>query len=447
MTSIMWFRQDLRLADNPAFAEAARNGPVVPLFILDEATPNLRALGGASRWWLHHSLVALGEKLGGLILRRGDPAEILPALATETGAEAVFWNRCYEPAAIKRDAAIKADLGARGIEARSFNSALLHEPWEIRTGAGGPFKVYTPFWRAARSLPMSAPARAARFELARLPKGETLTSWRLTPSKPDWAKGWEKLWSPGEAGAAKQLKAFLSDGLLHYSENRDRPDIDGTSRLSPHLHWGEISPRQILAATQSATEKTQALSRDAEKFLSEIGWREFATHLLFHFPEIPKKNWKSDFDAYPWREAPAALKAWQQGRTGYPLVDAGMRELWATGYMHNRVRMVAASFLTKHLRIDWREGEKWFWDTLVDADMANNVVSWQWVAGSGADAAPYFRIFNPAEQARKFDPRGAYGRKWIPELNTPDYPAPIVDHAEARKAALAGYQKVKAANA
>lgn len=445
MTTIVWFRQDLRLADNAAFAEAARRGPVVPVFILDRANTDVRAPGAASLWWLHHSLSALGERLGGLTLRRGDPAQILPALAREIGADAIFWNRCYEPGAVKRDAAIKADLAGRAIQARSFNGALLHEPWEIKTGGGGPFKVYTPFWRAARALPIAAPARAIKFELAPLPEGDQLASWGLMPRSPNWAGGWDYLWTPGEAGAARRLRKFLSDGLPGYAENRDRPAIDGTSRLSPHLHWSEISPRQIWAATQSAVERAPELARDAEKFLSEIGWREFAHHLLFHFPATAQKNWRASFDAYPWRDAPADLTAWQRGQTGYPLVDAGMRELWATGYMHNRVRMVAASFLTKHLRIDWREGEAWFWDTLLDADMANNVAGWQWVAGSGADAAPYFRIFNPAEQARKFDPDLTYIRKWVPELDTPAYPKPIVEHAEARRAALAGYERVRVA--
>lgn len=446
VTALVWFRQDLRLADNPAFAEAARRGAVAPVYILDDATADIRPAGAASRWWLHHSLEALRARLGGLILRRGDPAKILPALAKQTRAEAVFWNRCYEPGAVKRDTAIKADLTARGLEARSFNSALLHEPWEVKTGDGNPFKVYTPFWRAAQTLPIAEPRRAASFTLAELPPGETLSTWRLTPRAPNWAAGWEKRWAPGEDGAARRLKAFLKTRLHGYSENRDRPDRDGVSHLSPHLHWGEISPRQVWAATHAAIDRAPALARDGAKFLSEIGWREFAAHLLLHFPDMARKNWRPAFDAFPWRDAPDDLRAWQTGATGYPLVDAGMRELWATGTMHNRVRMVTASFLTKHLRIDWRCGEAWFWDTLVDADAANNAVNWQWVAGSGADAAPYFRIFNPAEQARKFDPNGAYVKKWVPEFGTPAYPAPIVDHSQARAAALAGYERVKAAS-
>ncbi len=443
--TIVWFRQDLRLTDNQAFAEAARRGAVVPVFILDEITPGVRAWGGASRWWLHHSLNTLSARLGGLARRRGDPAVILPALAKDIGADAIYWNRLYDPGAVNRDAAIKSDLAARGIDARSFNAALLHEPWEIRTGADGPYKVFTPFWRGARALPKAAPARASKFTLADLPASEALASWGLLPQRPDWARGWDKIWTPGEEGAAKRLKAFLRDGLHGYAEKRDRPDIAGTSRLSPHLHWGEVSPRQIWAAAQSAAGEDHALERAAEKFLSEIGWREFAHHLLFHFPEMASRNWRTSFDAYPWRSSAKDLLAWQKGMTGYPLVDAGMRELWATGIMHNRVRMVTASFLVKHLRIDWREGEKWFWDTLVDADAANNAVSWQWVAGSGADAAPYFRIFNPSEQARKFDPDGVYVRKWAPEYGTDAYPAPIVDHAQARAAALAGYDLVRGA--
>ena len=469
MTTIVWFRQDLRRKDNPALADAAARGAVIPLFILDEETPALRALGGASRWWLHHSLAALAGELGGLVLRRGAAEKVLSDLIAETGATAIVWNRVYDGGGVARDKALKANLGARGIDVRSFNAALLHEPWELTTQSGEPYKVFTPFWRAARQRGASAPVQTPKAKLAKLPKSDQLDDWALKPTKPDWAAGWETIWSPGEAGAAKQLAAFLRQRLKGYGEGRDFPDQTHTSRLSPHLHWGEISPRQVWSALAHADAANPALARDGEKFLSELGWREFAHHLLFHFPEMAEKNWRSSFDAFPWRRSAKDFAAWSRGQTGYPLVDAGMRELWATGYMHNRVRMVTASFLIKHLRLDWRKGEAWFWDTLVDADHANNPVSWQWVAGSGADAAPYFRIFNPTEQGRKFDASGAYIRRWVPELaklpgdqiHAPfdagddalraanvrlgeTYPAPIVDHRAAREAALAAYAEIKA---
>jgi deoxyribodipyrimidine photo-lyase len=466
MTTIVWFRQDLRIRDNPALLAAAAKGAVVPVFILDE-THDDWPLGGASRWWLHHSLAALRTELGRLALFRGAPADILPALAKKTGAAAVCWNRCYDPHAVARDTELKTLLQERGLGVQSFNGGLLHEPWEIATGSGGPFKVYTPFWRASLTKPVAPPQPAPKLEITMCgDQGETLEDWALLPTQPNWAASWDKLWRPGEAGALARLDEFTSGVLAGYDELRDRPDLPGTSRLSPHLHWGEISPRQVFARV--SLHEHAAQRKGAEKFLSELGWREFCHHLLYHFPTLPKANWRSAFDAYPWRDSAEDLKAWQQGRTGYPLVDAGMRELWRTGWMHNRVRMIAASFLIKHLRIDWRKGESWFWDTLVDADLANNAAGWQWVAGSGADASPYFRIFNPVAQGRKFDPNGGYVRRWCPELaRLPDefihapfeapgdvlaragvelgrnYPRPIVDHARARKAALDGYQQVR----
>ena len=478
MIRIVWFRQDLRVADNPALQHAASSGLVLPVYVLDECPDDTpphdgRSLGGASRWWLHHSLDALEEKLGGLVLLRGNPSAVIADLALRTGAAGVYWNRCYEPSAVRRDTALKTTLTAAGLDVASFNGSLLHEPWDVRTGDGGPYKVYSPFWRACqrlavpRPLPAAAPLRLAA-DVGGL--GDGLEDWGLLPSKPNWAKVFEPLWAPGEAGAADQLDRFLTSNLKGYGELRNRPDMPNVSRLSPHLHWGEISPRQVWAATQFKLEHEPALRKDGEKFLSEVGWREFAYHLLYHFPTLPGHNWKPAFDAYPWRTSPSDLTAWQRGQTGYPLVDAGMRELWHTGYMHNLVRMVVASFLVKHLRIDWRQGEAWFWDTLLDADLANNAASWQWVTGSGADAAPYFRIFNPIEQGRKFDPEGVYTRRWCPELarlptailHAPflapkevldkagvqlglTYPKPIVDHAAARAAALEGYAAVKAA--
>lgn len=473
MTALLWFRQDLRLSDNPAATQAARQGPVVPVYILDDSSDaGARSLGGASRWWLHHSLSALRESLGGLVLCRGNPREILPALAQQTGAGQVYWNRCYEPWAVTRDGALKSALRHEGLEVESFNSALLHEPWELKTGAGAPYKVYTPYWRAALRLAAPPAQPAARLTLANLRGlGEKLDDWGLLPRHPNWAALFERSWKAGEAAARERLRDFLKSGLSGYATLRDWPDCPNVSRLSPHLHWGEISPRQIWAATQAHLSKAPRLKADADKFLAELGWREFAYHLLYHFPDTPRLNWKREFDAYPWQNNPRLLRAWQTGQTGYPLVDAGLRELWATGYMHNRVRLVAASFLIKHLRIDWREGERWFWDTLVDADLANNVAGWQWVAGSGADASPYFRVFNPIEQGRKFDPDGHYVRRWCPQLaQLPDrylhapfeapadmlaaagvrlgvsYPTPVVEHAAARAAALAGYARVTGGN-
>jgi len=469
---IVWFRHDLRLADNPALAAAARDGrPVIPLFILDDGGEGGWAAGGASRWWLHHSLAALDKDLQGLgarlVLRRGPAEAVLLQVAAESGADAVFWNRRYEPAITARDSDIKQALRSEGLVAESFNAGLLFEPWTIRTGSGGPFKVFTPFWRACLSAPPPPPPEPAPSRLIAPPRpvdGEALGDWRLTPSRPNWASGFSDHWRPGEAGARERLEAFLKAALRRYRDQRDVPARPGTSRLSPHLHFGEIGPRQVWAAVQ-------ALGPDipgADAYLRELGWREFSHHLLFHFPTLPEANFKPDFNPFPWRDDPEALTAWRRGLTGYPIVDAGMRELWATGWMHNRVRMITASFLVKHLLIPWRLGEDWFWDTLVDADLAQNAASWQWVAGSGADAAPYFRIFNPVLQGEKFDPDGAYVRRWAPELaRLPDayvhkpwacpphvlracgvslgttYPRPIVDHAAARERALAAYAALK----
>ncbi len=472
MTTLVWFRQDLRIADNPALAHAAARGPVVPVYILDDSGDGGRPFGGASRWWLHHSLSALSNSLGGLVLLKGDPARLLPDLAGHTGARSVVWNHCYEPSAIARDTRLKAGLSSAGLTVTSFNASLLNEPWTVTTQDGGPFKVFTPFWRACRRLPVEPPSPAPATRLARLPKGlgARLADWHLLPTKPNWAKGFEPEWRPGESGARDRLDAFLQGGLGGYAELRDRPDRKNVSRLSPHLHFGEISPRQVFAALSLHMAADSRATRDGEKFLSELGWREFSYHLLYHFPTLPERNWRPAFDAYPWSGDRHHLATWQRGLTGYPIVDAGMRELWATGYMHNRVRMVVASFLVKHLLIPWQEGEAWFWDTLVDADLANNAASWQWVAGSGADAAPYFRIFNPVTQGTKFDAEGRYVRRWVGELSRlPDavihapweapaaqleaagvrlgetYPAPIVDHKAARERALGGYEVVKSA--
>ncbi|MDR6292836.1 deoxyribodipyrimidine photo-lyase [Inquilinus ginsengisoli] len=471
--TLLWFRQDLRLDDNPALAAAiARGGSVVPVFILDPGGEGDWPPGGASRWWLHHSLAALATALAArgsrLVLRRGPAAKVLDALIREAGAGAVLWNRRYEPAAIARDSAIKQDLKRRGIAAESLNAALLFEPWEIRSRSDAPFKVFTPFWRACLERggiaePLDAPKRIPAPDA--WPEGDDLDGWRLLPTKPDWAGGLRAAWTPGEAGARERLSSFLDSGLAGYAARRDRPDLDGTSSLSPHLHWGEIGPRRSWQALEHAAAETPALRSAASAYQRQLGWREFSTHLLHARPELPADPLDARFAAFPWESDPKALRAWQRGLTGYPVVDAGMRQLWRTGWMHNRVRMVAASFLIKHLRLHWREGEAWFWDTLVDADLANNAASWQWVAGSGADAAPYFRIFNPVLQGEKFDPDGTYVRRHVPELArlpakwihrpwaAPDavladagvtlgktYPRPIVDHAAARRLALAAFQ-------
>jgi len=454
--SIVWFRRDLRLDDNPALAAAAARGaPVLPLFILDPEDE----IGGASLWWLHGSLAALSKSLARLgaplVLRRGDPAHILPAVAEETSAGAVFWNRCYEPRAVERDKLIRSALTQRRIEVRSFAASLLAEPWDVKTGSGGPYKVFTPFWRALSQFSFDTPLAAPR-KLARVKDIATdhLDEWALRPSKPDWAGGLRETWEPGEAGAQARLADFVDEAMADYPKARDLPNREGTSRLSPHLHWGDLSPRRVWHVVRNAQGGD---GRAGEAFLREVAWRDFACHLLYHWPKIETENWKSEFDAFPWMRDAGAFDAWRTGRTGYPIVDAGMRQLWQTGWMHNRVRMIVASFLIKDLLIDWREGEAWFWDTLVDADMGNNIQNWQWVAGSGADAAPYFRIFNPVTQGEKFDGDGRYVRRWIPELaglsdrwiHAPwtaptevldaagirlgrDYPAPIVDHAMAR---------------
>lgn len=467
MTTLLWFRQDLRLRDNPALAAAVARGGVVPVFILDDGDKNWPP-GAASLWWLHHSLTALRKDLGGLSLYRGDPRSILPKLVAEAKATAVVWNRCYEPHAVKRDTAVKERLKKDGIEAESFNGSLMFEPWEVKTCSEGPYKVFTPYWRSVQTRDVTPPINKPRsIDVHRLASSEKLDDWKLLPVKPNWAKGFAEHWTPGEQGALDRFRHFLDEDLATYGEMRDRPDKPSTSRLSPHLHFGEISPRQIYARLQADLDSKTTRS-GAAKFLSEVGWREFAHHILYHFPKLPDDNWRETFDAYPWRTSKADLKAWQRGLTGYPMVDAGMRELWHTGFMHNRVRMIAASFLIKHLRLHWRLGQAWFWDTLVDADLANNAFGWQWVAGSGADASPYFRIFNPMAQGEKFDPNGDYVRRWCPELSKlpdkfihapfkadaetlkaagvtlgKDYPKPIVDHEAARKAALEGYKKVR----
>jgi deoxyribodipyrimidine photo-lyase len=477
MTSLVWLRDDLRLDDQPAI-RAAAGTPALFVYLHDEKSAG-RPLGGASRWWLDKSLTAFAgalEKHGGrLDVVRGDAETIIPALARHV--DAVYWTRRYGGAEVETDTRVKAALRQDGVAVESFNGQLLREPWEVVTESGTPFKVFTPFWRRSRAMGAFAAPHAAprRLHDASWPKGAParveIADLKLHPSKPDWSSGLAKAWTPGEAGARARLTRFLDEALSPYPEARDRLDGEPTSRLSPHLHFGEISPRRIVAAIEAAAQQGEA-HRGAEKFLSELGWREFCHCLLHQEPKLAEKNWNPRFDALPWRTDAQALNHWRRGRTGYPVVDAGMRELWTTGYMHNRVRMIVASFLTKHLGLDWREGEAWFWDTLCDADGANNPANWQWVAGSGADAAPYYRVFNPILQGEKFDPDGGYVRRWVPELSQlgnkhihapwqapeaaldaagvklgRDYPAPIVDHAQARARALTAYAETGDATA
>lgn len=466
-TAILWFRRDLRLADNPALHLALREAErLVPVFIWSPEEEGEWAPGGASRWWLHHSLADLAGELAKrgcpLVIRRGDSLAELRRLARETGAGGVFWNRLYEPAAIARDTRIKEALREDGLEAQSANSALLIEPWQIRTGGGDPYRVFTPYWKAAQALLPAGrlePVPAALVPAAEPPQSLPLEALELLP-RIAWAAAFPGRWQPGAGGARQRLERFAEDAVLDYSARRDQPAQDATSGLSPHLHFGDIGPRQVLMRMQRALAEDRGSGRGrvatTEHFLREIGWREFAHHLLFHFPRTPTEPLYDKFAAFPWRKPKdyaADLAAWQRGRTGVPIVDAGMRELWTTGIMHNRVRMIVASFLTKDLLIPWQEGAKWFWDTLVDADLANNTLGWQWTAGCGADAAPYFRVFNPVLQSQKFDPQGEYLRRWLPELaalptdrlHMPGAHRPaIVDLAETRQRALDAYARLKA---
>ena len=442
--SLVWFRDDLRVADNPALQAALnRGGPVVGLYVLEESD-GIRPLGGAARWWLHGSLASLADELrargSALVLRRGEPATVVPAVMAELGAGAVFWNRRYGGAERAIDAGIKAAVRANGTEVASFSASLLFEPWTVQTGSGTPYAVFTPFWRACQNLPAPRAPQPAPDTIpgpSAIPRSDDLAAWELRPAHPDWAEGLAELWEPGEPAATARLAQFLADDLAAYDRARDEPAAASTARLSPRLRWGELSPHQVWHAA------VQHREADASRFLSELGWREFAWHTLFHFPDLATKNWRAEFDAFPWpRLNRDHLAAWQRGRTGVALVDAGMRELWRTGFMQNRVRMVTASFLVKNLLIDWRHGEEWFWDTLVDADAASNAFNWQWVAGSGADAAPYFRIFNPERQRDRFDPHAEYIRRWAPEHLAADPPAPIVDLADTRRQALDAYDAV-----
>jgi len=468
--AIVWFRNDLRIADNPALAAAARSGaPLVALYVLDDSSPGQWRPGAAANWWLHHSIAALAQTLAErgvqLTLRRGRAPYVFERIIAETGAGAVFWNRLYEPWAMRRDEEIVAQLRDDGVRAHCFHESLLFEPATIRTKQGESFQTFTPFWRACLAAPppdRPLPAPKSLHAAPLTPDSEDLDAWRLLPQNPDWAGGLRNAWLVGERAARAELSDFARNHVADYKSERDFMGRVGVSRLSPHLHFGELSPREVWRAI------SEPASIGGEAYLRELGWREFCHHLLIAHRDMPDRPLDRSFERFPYRDDEAALDLWRNGQTGYPLVDAAMRELWITGWMHNRARMVAASFLIKHLLIDWRQGERWFWDTLVYADLANNSANWQWVAGCGADAAPYFRIFNPALQGEKFDPDGAYVRRYVPELAgldaryihrpwaAPDdilraagvrlgvtYPQPIVDHAQARARALAAFEQMR----
>lgn len=468
-TALVLFRRDLRLLDNPALTAACENHThVLPVYIHEPKQDGEWAAGAASRWWLHHSLAALQAQLhshhAGLHLTQGNTLGSLQKLIADSGAEAVYWNRLYEPASIARDTTIKAALLEQGIAVHSHNAALWMEPWQISTQQGDPYRVFTPYWRNLRArLPSSEPLPVPALRGWKSVRGGLkLSALKLLPTVA-WDTGLADNWHPGEHGAREMLELFCDDAVVDYAHARDIPSRHGTSRLSPHLHFGEISPRQIHAGLLENTGRHASNRRpDIEPYLRELGWREFANHLLYHFPKTPTENFNPRFADFRWNAPDTVLlESWQRGRTGIPLVDAGMRELWHSGWMHNRVRMIVASFLTKNMRQHWHHGERWFWNTLVDADLASNTMGWQWVAGCGADAAPYFRVFNPVTQSKKFDPDGVYLRRWLPELadfpldllhepwKDPErskrvgYPAPIVDLAQSRVDALDAYQAIK----
>ena len=474
--SIMWFRSDLRLEENPALMAALRSGnPVLPVYIYPDGQ---RLPGAATQWWLDKSLLALDKEIQGhggqlyvVDAQETSVEEAFRKLIQKFDVQGVYWNRRYEPVGRTTDETVKTWLKDNGIAAESFSGSLLLEPWNLKTKTGDLYKVFTPFWKSLKEA--YQPQLCGCPERPEFAKetSATIASLKLHPTKPDWSAGMNDSWSPGAAAAKDCLHKFLDSHLENYSETRDRPDKDQTSRLSPYLAFGEISPHYIWSVTKSRIDEYPELEKGGWSFLRELAWRDFSYSLLFQSRNLAEENWNSRFDDFGWTADQSGFAAWKAGRTGYPIVDAGMRQLWHTGWMHNRVRMVVASFLVKHLRINWREGEKWFWDTLVDADSANNPASWQWVAGSGADAAPCFRIFNPMTQAEKFDPNGEYIRRWVPELRKlptkylsapwtapasvltasgvrlgKDYPHPVVDHKSARESALAAYENTQKAS-
>jgi len=472
---IVWYRLDLRLADNPALTAACElDVPVIPVYLWSPEEEGDWAPASASRYWLHQALTDLDRQLRGigsrLVLRRGPCLEVLQQLIKETGADTVFWNRCYEPRVMERDSRIKKTLRKQEIIVSSFKAGLLFEPHEIKTGQGKPYKVYTPFSKNYQGLVPDAPLNAPESprKPSKWPRSCALDDFELKPEIP-WTAGIDLAWDFTAQSAIKSLDTFLDDAIDDYEEYRDIPAVRGVSRLSPYLHFGQISPGQIWHAVCSRENRRGRMTPSKKSFvyLKQIVWREFAYHLLYHFPHTPDKPLYDRYQKFPWKRSKKNLQLWQQGKTGYPVVDAGMRELWHTGWMHNRVRMIVASFLVKDLMIHWREGARWFWDTLVDADLANNTMGWQWVAGCGADAAPYFRIFNPVTQGKRYDPDGSYIRQWVPELAKLDhryihnpwlapiealddagidpgdtYPQPMVDHKAARDRALAAYREL-----
>nr|WP_136249474.1 deoxyribodipyrimidine photo-lyase [Ningiella ruwaisensis] len=474
-TSIVWFRQDLRINDNPALKAACDNGKVIPVYILDESAPEKAQLGGASKWWLHHALNDLADSFEQqLIVEQGDAKEILHRLADEFNATHVLWNRMYEPWARERDADIKSSFKDSNVVAKSLNGSLLWEPWEISKKDGGPYKVYTPYYRkgclnhSEPRYPLDRPEIQCHNKVKKEAKSQ-IDKLKLLPDIP-WDKTMREFWTVSEKAAGSKLHWFLNNAITEYKDQRNLPAVRGTSQLSPYLHFGQISPNQVWYAIKDAFHGNTS-GEGVDTYMSELGWREFSYHLLYHFDDIQKRNFNDKFNDFPWRSSDKDLKAWQKGQTGVPIVDAGMRELWQTGYMHNRVRMIVGSFLVKNLLLDWRKGERWFWDCLVDADTASNSASWQWVAGCGADAAPYFRIFNPVLQGEKFDKEGEYVKQYCPELKKlpkkyihkpweapqdvleeanvslgKDYPEPIVDLKDSRKRALDAFDQIKGSN-
>ena len=473
-TAIHWFRQDLRLSDNPALDSAAQYETLIPIYILDEVNSGEFKMGAASKWWLHQSLTKLNESLDGkLLVYQGNPHEILNKLIEEQEVSYVTWNRCYEPWRIDRDKEIKRNFEDKNLAVESFSASLLWEPWTISKDDGTPYRVFTPFYKKGCLNSEEPRLPAGKVDLSNLYSedlsSDSITDLNLLPTI-KWYKSFEEEWNPGEIGAEQNLNSFLDSGLLNYKEGRNFPSQEFVSRLSPHLHFGEISPNEVWYRAKTK-EGISGIEKSLAHFHSELGWREFSYYLLYHFPDLPNKNFQEKFDIFPWQENEEFLALWQKGNTGYPIVDAGMRELWQTGYMHNRLRMIVGSFLVKNLLIDWRFGERWFWDCLVDADLASNSASWQWVAGSGADAAPYFRIFNPITQGLKFDPEGEYTKKYVPELRDlpnkylfspweapeniladagielgKNYPKPMVDLKLSRETALEAFATTKKEN-